>query len=115
MAAHGHQEGHSHVSRSPSMPPISSAAKIHGYAKAANLLGLLRPRRERPRSRSAAEQRDELAAAAHSITSSARSRNDSGMVSPRAFAVLRLMTKSNLTGCRTGRSEGLVPCKILCT
>src|SRR5262245_63366674 len=36
------------------------------------LAGLLRARRERPRSRRAAEQRDEVAAAAHSITSSAR-------------------------------------------
>src|SRR6266516_721296 len=33
---------------------------------------LLRPRRERPRGRCAAEQRDELAARHHSITSSAR-------------------------------------------
>jgi hypothetical protein len=36
--------------------------------------GLLRPRRERPGSCGAAEQRDELAPF-HSITSSARSRN----------------------------------------
>src|SRR5262249_52360006 len=33
---------------------------------------LLRPHRERPRSRSAANERDELATAAHSITSSAQ-------------------------------------------
>src|SRR5215467_321907 len=45
---------------------------------------LLRPRRERPRGTCAAEQRDELATAAHSITSSARSRNDSGIVRPSA-------------------------------
>ena len=32
----------------------------------------------------------------HSITSSARSRNDSGMVSPIALAVFVLMTNSNL-------------------
>ena len=41
--------------------------------------------------------------------------NDSGIVSPSALAVLRLTTRSNLTGCSTGRSAGLVPCKILCT
>src|SRR5215475_982939 len=44
-----------------------------GPAKQSNgrQLHLLRTRRERPRGRRAAEQRDELAAAAHSITSSA--------------------------------------------
>src|SRR5258707_2875407 len=51
----------------------------------------------------------------HSITSSARSRNDSGIVRPSAFAVLRLTLRSNLTGCSTGSSAGLVPCKILWT
>ena len=45
----------------------------------------------------------------HSINSSARSRNDSGIVSPIALAVLRLMTSSNLVGCSTGMSPGLVP------
>jgi hypothetical protein len=51
----------------------------------------------------------------YSITSSARSRNDSGMVMLIAFAVFRLITSSNFVGCSTGRSAGLVPCKILCT
>jgi hypothetical protein len=49
---------------------------------------LLRARRERPRRRRAAEQRDELAAA-HSITSSARPSSVIGNVMPSAFAVLR--------------------------
>src|SRR5262249_6242523 len=62
----------------------------------------------------AAEQRDELAAL-HSITSSARDRNDSGIVRPSAFAVVRLMTKSNLVGCSTGISAGFVPRRILST
>jgi hypothetical protein len=35
---------------------------------------------------------------AHSITSSARSRNDSGTVRPMAFAALRLMAMWNLVG-----------------
>jgi hypothetical protein len=46
--------------------------------------------------RHAAEQRDELAAfhlPAHSINSSARSRNDSGIVNPSALAVVRFMTR----------------------
>src|SRR5260370_1175262 len=74
---------------------------------------LLRPRRERPRGR-AAEQCDERAAV-HSITSSARAMNVGVSSSPSAIAVLRLTASSNLTGCSTGRSAGLVPCKNLCT
>jgi hypothetical protein len=38
------------------------------------------------------------------ITSSARSRIDSGIVMPSALAVLRLTTSSNLVGCSIGRS-----------
>src|SRR6185436_16391528 len=52
---------------------------------------LLGPRRQRPNC-CAAEQRDELAPPDHSITSSARRRNDSGMVRPSALALLRLIT-----------------------
>src|SRR5262249_17729291 len=51
----------------------------------------------------------------YSITSSARARIPGGNVSPSALAVLRLTASSNLTGCSTGRSAGLVPCKIRCT
>src|SRR6185436_439888 len=47
---------------------------------------------------------NERAAVHHSITLSARSRSAGGIVSPRALAVLRLMTRSNLVGCSTGRS-----------
>mgnify|MGYP003694463923 CR=1 FL=1 len=60
---------------------------------------LLRARRERPRSRRAAEQRDELAPL-HSITSSARGEQRRRNVEVRALlAVLRLMTSSNLVAC----------------
>jgi hypothetical protein len=65
---------------------------------------LLRPRRERPRRR-AAEQCDELAPPDHSITSSARRRKDSGIVSPIALAVVRLMMRSNFLGCSTGTAR----------
>src|SRR5262249_40071611 len=51
----------------------------------------------------------------HSITSSARANNDSGIVSPIALAVVRLMTRSNLVGCSTGISAGFAPLKILST
>jgi len=51
----------------------------------------------------------------YSITSFARNRNASGIVSLSAFAVVRLMMKSNLVGCSTGRSAGLAPRRILST
>src|SRR5215471_3418191 len=50
-------------------------------------------RRERPRCHTA-EQRDELAAADHSITSSARASSVGGTSRPSALAVLRLITSS---------------------
>lgn len=51
----------------------------------------------------------------HSITWSARSRRDCGIVSPANLAVLTLITSSNLVGCSTGRSPGLTPFRILST
>ena len=51
----------------------------------------------------------------YSITSSARSRKDSGIASLRALAVVRSMTSSNLVGCSTGRSAGFAPLRILST
>ena len=49
----------------------------------------------------------------HRITSSARSSSNCGIVRPSAFAVLRLITSSNFVGCRTGRSAGFAPLRIL--
>src|SRR6516165_1981736 len=77
---------------------------------APHALALLRARRKRPRCR-AAEQRDELASL-HSITSSALACKVNGTVSPSDLAVLRLMTRSNIVGCTTGRSPGLAPLRI---
>src|SRR5262249_5101096 len=74
----------------------------------------LRPRRKRPRSDRAPEPRDELPPS-HSITSSARSKNDSGMVRPIALAVLRFTTSSYLVGNWTGSSPGLVPRRMRST
>jgi len=51
----------------------------------------------------------------YSITSSARTSNEGGTVRPSALAVFMLITSSNLVGCSTGRSEGLVPLRILST
>jgi hypothetical protein len=49
------------------------------------------------------------------ITLSAKTRRDGGIVIPRALAVLRLRTSSNLMGCSTGRSAGLGSFMILST
>src|SRR5947207_399768 len=51
----------------------------------------------------------------YSITSSARPSSVAGTSMPSALAVDRLMTSSNLVGCWTGKSAGLVPLRILCT
>jgi hypothetical protein len=45
--------------------------------------------------------------AGYSITSSASASSVGGTVRPRALAVLRLTTSSNLVGCSTGRSLAL--------
>src|SRR5262249_23279581 len=76
-----------------------------------HLLGLLRPRRERPRGRRAAEQRDERASS-HSITSSASDSRLSEILMPSVLAVWALMTSSSLLACTTGRSAGFSPFRI---
>ena len=48
----------------------------------------------------------------YSITSSARALNMGGNSKSSAFAVLRLITSSNLTDCITGRSAGFSPLRI---
>src|SRR5262245_21526714 len=72
------------------------------------LSSLLRPGRERPRRCSPADQRDEVAPP-HSITSSVRASSETGTSRPNAFAVLRLMTSSNLSANCTGRFAGVSP------
>ena len=51
-------------------------------------------------------------ASRYSITSSAAANNVSGMVRPRALAVLRLMMKWNFEDLLTGRSAGMAPLRI---
>ena len=51
----------------------------------------------------------------HSTIQSARTRSSRGMVMPRAFAVFRLIARSNAIGCSTGKSAGLAPRRILST
>src|SRR5262249_47406376 len=75
---------------------------------------LLRARRERPRRRRAANERDELAAL-HSITSSARASRVGGTSMPSVLAVFKLMTSSYLVGACTGRSAGFSPRRMRST
>src|SRR6266704_2475262 len=86
--------------------------QVDEYADPPHALSLLCPRRKRPCRRRAAEQRDELAAPDHSITSSAATSRPGGTVRPSAFAVLRLMIVSNLVAACTGRSAGLSPRRV---
>ena len=51
----------------------------------------------------------------HRITLSARASTLGGIVRPICFAVLRLITSSNLVGCSTGRSPGLAPLRMRST
>jgi hypothetical protein len=51
----------------------------------------------------------------HSITSSARAKNERGIVRPSLLAVFMLMTSSNFVGCSTGKSAGFAPLSILST
>ena len=51
----------------------------------------------------------------YSITSSAVVRSDGGTVRLSAFAVLRLIARSNRVGCCTGRSAGFAPSRIFFT
>ena len=73
-----------------------------------------RPCRQRPRGRGTAQRRDE-GAPPHSITSSARASRVGGISRPSALAVIRLMIRSNLVGCSTGRSLAFAPRNILST
>src|SRR5262249_26881748 len=75
----------------------------------------LRARRQRPCGSRTAEQRDELAALHHSITSSARGSSVGGTSRPSALAVLRLTTNSNLVPCWIGKSDGFAPLRMLST
>jgi hypothetical protein len=58
---------------------------------------------------------DEAPPVHYSMISSARASTDGGIVRPRAFAVLRLITSSNRVACSTGRSAGFAPLSILAT
>ena len=107
----------------PTMPPQGLIESAHTslvfrvvlsagneHTNVAHSRGLLRTRRKRPRRRTA-EQRDELPPP-HSMTSSARATSVGGISRPSALAVLRLITRSNFTGCWTGKLAGFSPLRM---
>src|SRR5215467_3837444 len=103
------------------IPQLLKEGVISGYGRSkseitylSRLQRLLRARRERPRGRRAAKQRNEFAPL-HSITSSASCWMCNGTSRPSAFAVVRFTTRSNLVGCWTGMSPGFAPRRILST
>ena len=81
---------------------------VQEHADAPHPLGLLRARRERPRSRRAAEQRDELAPLSfdHLVGAGEQRRRHGEAEHPRG---LRLMTSSNLVDCTTGGPQASRP------
>ena len=70
-------------------------------------------RQHRQAAGAAAQDLSGAPAYVYSITLSARATNVAGTVTPSALAVLRLITSSNLVGCSTGMSAGLMPRKSL--
>src|SRR6516164_1594342 len=90
------------------------AGRRQQHADVPLTLALLRSRREWPRRRRAAEQRDELPLV-HSITSSARASSLSGIWRPSALAVLILTISSYFVGDCTGKSAGFSPRKMRST
>src|SRR5262245_21706138 len=86
--------------------------RVVDNADARDLPRLLRARRERPRSRRAADKRNEVAAL-HSITSSTMESTACGTSMFSARAVCKFMTSSNLVDCSTGNSAGFSPLRIL--
>jgi hypothetical protein len=83
----------------------------HEHADPPQQAALLRTRRERQCRCCTAEKRDELAPS-HSITSSAAFSRPYGTVRPNVLAALRLITRSNLDDCWTGKSAGFSPLRI---
>src|SRR5262245_42334347 len=76
---------------------------------------LLSPGSARRGEETASQNPEERPPVHYSITWSARWSSAGGIVRPSAFAVLRLMTSSNVAGSWTGRSAGLAPLIIRST
>ena len=96
------------------LAPVSGSRGGSQQTDPGNLCHPLRAQRQWPRERRATNKRNELPPS-HSITSLAWARSRGGTVSPKALAVFKLITNSNLVGCSTAKSAVLVPLRILST
>src|SRR5262245_12725643 len=99
----------------PVAQPFKRWPRLIGENADATNLASLGGSSKRRRDNRAAEQRDELTAAAHSITSSARASTVAGMSRPSALAVFRLMVSFEVVGAWIGRSVGFSPFKMRST
>jgi hypothetical protein len=88
-----------------------ASARWAGASRSEPLVDPLRGRQGRPRHRRTTRNSDELAAV-HSMTSSARPSNGSGIVMPSALAVLRFRNISTFVACCTGSSPGFSPLRM---
>src|SRR5437016_3054063 len=99
--------------------PQMSLVGVRGFvpqdANAVHLPGLLPLGDDRNGEEAARDSAEEGPPMHYWMTSSARPSSDGGIVRPSAFAVFRLMTRSNFVGCSMGRSPGLAPLRILST
>jgi putative ABC transport system substrate-binding protein len=100
-----------HPGELPIMQPTKFELVIKSGTQEPDHRQRLCARGERPRGSVSCGKRNELAPP-HSITSSAVASRDCGTLSPSTFAVLRLMTSSNLVGSTTGRSAGAAPLRM---
>src|SRR5262249_45464532 len=89
--------------------------RTENETNAVNLPRLLCPDDERSSQDALTYYGDERSPVHHWMIWSARTSRDCGIVSPRAFAVLRLITSSNFVGSSMGISAGWAPFKILST
>ena len=91
------------------------AIVLDGTVQLAAASVFLREGGERGETERCSQKLAALVEQAYSMTRSARTSTDGGIVRPSAFAVLRLIANSNFVGCSTGRSAGLAPLRILST
>src|SRR4249920_3058873 len=91
---------------------IMHDAEVFLHAGLATRAPAIRPRRQRPRRRRAAEEGDERASLDHSITSSAMVSSSGGTSMPSSLAVWWLMTNSNFDAWTTGTSAGFAPLRM---
>jgi len=98
----------------PAVTRHPDAATVHAAVQLAAPAVLLHEGAERGEE-AEGDAGDEGSSVHHSMTRSARSSSDWGIVRPRALAVFRLISRLNVGDCSTGRSAGLAPFKMRST